>query len=108
MEDQAIAEMLRFVQIIPDPRRHNVSHPLTSIILIAILAVMCGEDDWTDVQDWADFNLDWLKTFLDLPHGIPSHDTLQLSVAKSSLTLRQIYADAPGRERYFQNRCGPN
>lgn len=75
MEDQAIAEMLRFVQIIPDPRRHNVSHPLTSIILIAILAVMCGEDDWTDVQDWADFNLDWLKTFLDLPHGIPSHDT---------------------------------
>ena len=75
MEDQAIAEMLRFVQIIPDPRRHNVSHPLTTILIIAILAVMCGEDDWTDVEEWAKFELDWLKTFLDMPHGVPSHDT---------------------------------
>jgi len=46
-----------------------------SIITIAILAVVCGADDWTEVELFGRSKQGWLETFLDLPHGIPSHDT---------------------------------
>jgi predicted transposase YbfD/YdcC len=53
----------------------NCRHPLLSIITITILAVLCGADDWTEVELFGRSKQEWLKTFLELPHGIPSHDT---------------------------------
>jgi predicted transposase YbfD/YdcC len=44
-------------------------------LAIAILAVLCGSDSWMAVEAWGRGNIEWLGTFLDLPHGIPSHDT---------------------------------
>jgi hypothetical protein len=46
------------------------------ILVIAIYAVICGVDSWLDIELFGKSKLDWLKTFLDLPNGIPSHDTL--------------------------------
>ena len=43
--------------------------------MITILGAICGTDTWTDLVEFADAKQDWLKTFLELPNGIPSHDT---------------------------------
>ena len=59
-----------------DPRAaHKTAHNLTDIIMIAICAVICGADGWVDVAAWGRAKEEWLRTFLALPNGIPSHDT---------------------------------
>ncbi len=59
-----------------DPRTGNAQqHELLDILVITICAVICGADGWTEVALWGQANETWLKTFLPLPHGIPSHDT---------------------------------
>jgi hypothetical protein len=61
----------------PDPRRDNKNkrHKLISIIAIAILATICGAERFTEMEEWGKANIDWLRSFLELPNGIPSHDT---------------------------------
>lgn len=75
MDAQATAEILRYMSQIPDPRRHNRIHQLGDILTIAIFAVICGADGWTEVAQYGRHKRSWLKTFLALPNGIPSHDT---------------------------------
>jgi predicted transposase YbfD/YdcC len=60
---------------ITDPRDGNLSHPLLSVITITILASLCDADGWTEVEMFGQSKRKWLETFLDLPHGTPSHDT---------------------------------
>jgi predicted transposase YbfD/YdcC len=75
MEAQAPAVLLRFVGDLVDPRRHNIRHLFTDILTIAILAVMSRADDWDEIVLYGLANQTWLKTFLELPKGIPSADT---------------------------------
>ena len=75
MDGQATAGLLRHFQDLPDPRAHNVIHKLTDILTLAICAVICGADGWVQVQMFAESKASWFKTFLELPGGIPSHDT---------------------------------
>ena len=59
-----------------DPRiERRKRHRLPDIITIAICAVICGADSWVHVEMFGKNKEDWFRTFLDLPHGIPSHDT---------------------------------
>jgi predicted transposase YbfD/YdcC len=59
-----------------DPRRdHLKAHRLLDILTIALCAVICGADDWVEVETFGQAKVDWLRTFLELPGGIPSHDT---------------------------------
>lgn len=61
---------------IEDPRVERTRrHELLDIIVIAVCAVICGADDWVDVEAWGNAKLDWLRKYLPLPNGIPSHDT---------------------------------
>jgi predicted transposase YbfD/YdcC len=61
-----------------DPRIvASCDHRLLDIVVITILAVLSGADDWTDLQTFGEVRHAWLKTFLALPHGIPSHDTFR-------------------------------
>ncbi len=70
---QSIAQHFAAVQ---DPRIGNAKrHLLSDILVIAICAAICGADTWVEVELWAKANRKWLRTFLALPHGIPSHDT---------------------------------
>jgi len=48
---------------------------LIEMIVMALCAVLCGADTWVDVAEWAEDNEDWLKKYLVLAHGTPSHDT---------------------------------
>jgi predicted transposase YbfD/YdcC len=75
MDAQATEEILRFFRGLPDPRARNARHRLEDILCTAVMAVLCGCQSWAAVETWAWGNRQWLKTFLPLPHGVPSHDT---------------------------------
>ena len=70
-------DLFALFKSIPDPRRYNRRHVLTDLLALALLGVLCRCDDWSDVETWALANQEWLETFLSLPHGIPSIDTLR-------------------------------
>jgi predicted transposase YbfD/YdcC len=61
-----------------DPRiDRSRLHELLDIIAIAICAVTAGADSWDDIEDFGNAKIAWLGTFLELPNGIPSHDTFR-------------------------------
>jgi len=68
---------LEHFSTLEDPRidNHNRRHELHDILVITILGTICGADTWIEICDFAHAKIDWLKTFLKLPNGVPSHDT---------------------------------
>lgn len=68
---------LKHFDELQDPREnnHNRRHNFRDIIVIALLGTICGCDTWVEICVFAKARIDWLKTFLELPNGIPSHDT---------------------------------
>lgn len=76
--------------IIPDPRIERAKrHLLIDIIAIAICAVISGANQWIEIEAYAQEKADWLKTFLKLPNGIPSHDTIARVFARIDPDLFQ-------------------
>jgi predicted transposase YbfD/YdcC len=61
---------------LPDPRRsQGQRHKLLEILFIALSAVLCGADEFTEMEEFGQSRENWLRKYLELPHGIPSHDT---------------------------------
>jgi predicted transposase YbfD/YdcC len=59
-----------------DPRHGNAQrHLLLDMVMIAICAVICGSDHWTEIEIFGQTWEPWLRKFLELEHGIPAHDT---------------------------------
>jgi hypothetical protein len=75
MDVEATGGMLRLFLDLPDPRAANVIHKLHDIVVLAVCGVICGAGGWAEVEMFAKSKLAWFKTFLDLPGGVPSHDT---------------------------------
>lgn len=68
--------VLKFFASLPDHRKDRTKlHLAEDIVFISISAVLCGADTWNDMEDFGIMKYDWLKTVLQLPNGIPSHDT---------------------------------
>lgn len=76
MEEQQSAALLEHFGDLVDPRsdRHK-EHKLIDILVIAICAILCGANDWVAVETFGQAKREWFTRFLDLAHGIPSHDT---------------------------------
>lgn len=67
-----------FFEDVPDPRSEaHIDHPLEVILAIVVLALACGAEGWEDMALWAECKQAWLRTWLDLSHGVPSADTLR-------------------------------
>lgn len=67
--------MMHFKSL-PDPRSPlGRRHVLSDLLTIAICATICGADGWVQVAEFGQAKRKWFATFLELPHGIPSHDT---------------------------------
>jgi predicted transposase YbfD/YdcC len=76
MDGKAPLVLLRAFAELKDPRMNRTRlHSLTDILAISICAVICGADGWAQVVKFGRCKLAWFKTFLELPNGIPSHDT---------------------------------
>lgn len=61
---------------IQDPRIRPVEHPLHDILFLAVCATIAGADGPTDIEEFGHAHLDWLRRFIPLTNGIPSHDTI--------------------------------
>ena len=76
MEESARTLLVQLFRDIPDPRMvGKISHKLHDILVITVCAVLCGLEHWTQIADYGKAHEAWFRTFLDLPNGIPSHDT---------------------------------
>jgi len=76
MKKRPSATLLEHFAILPDPRikRHR-RHHLSDILVIAVCAVLCGAESFPAIEDFGQARYEWLQQFLELPGGIPSHDT---------------------------------
>lgn len=71
-----IAEPIaRHIDCITDPRHHNTRHQLYDMLMISLCAIISGADTWTQVEEYGRTKQAWFNEFLELPNGIPSHDT---------------------------------
>ena len=59
------------------PDAPNRRHHLMDILLIAVCAVICGAEGWEDIEEYGTAHAKWFADILDLPHGIPGHDTFR-------------------------------
>ena len=76
MDVEAPRGLLRFFDELEDPRMDRTKlHSLSDILVITICAVICGADEWTEIELFGKSKRKWFETFLALPNGIPSHDT---------------------------------
>jgi len=76
MDMELLKEKLKGID---DPRRQwgNYRHKLIDIVVIGLLSVMCGGEDFEDMEEFGEERIDWLKKFLELPNGIPDSDTFR-------------------------------
>jgi hypothetical protein len=76
MKETPLEKIEEHFGTVKDPRiDRSKDHKLIDIISIAICAVICGAEGWVDIENFGKSKMIWLKTFLELPNGIPSHDT---------------------------------
>lgn len=73
---EKIISLITTLEEVPDPRvDRSKEHDLVDILVIALCTILVGGDSFYDMEEFAQVRLDWLKTFLRLHHGAPSHDT---------------------------------
>lgn len=71
------ASLLKQFENLEDPRtEYLIEHRLLDIVGITICAVICGADSWVEIEEYGISKSEWLRGFLELPNGIPSHDTI--------------------------------
>lgn len=79
IDKQVQKSFIHYFSILPDPRviNDNTRHLLIDIITICICGIICKCETWEDIADFGQSREKFFKTFLSLPHGIPSHDTFR-------------------------------
>lgn len=79
MSSHAVLEpkILNHFSQVSDHRKHRIKHRLIDIIVIVLLATLCGEEGWEGFFDWARDKRDYLQRFLSLENGIPCPDTIR-------------------------------
>jgi predicted transposase YbfD/YdcC len=77
IKDQVVLDIFNeYFMHVKDPRQQpKVKHLLNEVLFITVLAVIAGADDFNEIAEYAGKKQFWLKTFLKLPGGLPSHDT---------------------------------
>jgi predicted transposase YbfD/YdcC len=76
MEDTVLPTIEQHFGELTDPRMDRTKlHKLLDILVIAICAVIAGADNWEDVEEFGKARIEWFQTILEIPNGIPSHDT---------------------------------
>ena len=72
------SKLVASLATLPGPRcAGRIRHRFLDLLVIAVCAVIAGAETWVDIAGYGRMKPPWLATFLDLPHGIPSHDTFR-------------------------------
>src|SRR5919106_600257 len=79
------ASIIEYFSILKDPRieRHK-KHKLVDIIVLAICAVLSGAEGWEAIEEYGHAKLEWLRKFIPLEHGVPTHDTIARALSRVS------------------------
>ena len=73
-----MTEILRTIELIEDKRQEKkIRHKLLDIVVIVLFAKLANANDWGEVEIFAKSNEEFLKQYIELENGIPSHDTMQ-------------------------------
>lgn len=71
-------QLLEWMEIIEDIRQHRkVRHSIKDILIIVLFATLANADTWEEIADFARWNEEYLRQYIELKNGIPSHDTIQ-------------------------------
>lgn len=93
-EEVDLSILNNFVKItkkLSDTRvQYKVKHNMSDIVMITLLGILANANTWNEIHCFAKSHETWLKTFLELPSGIPSHDTIQRVIAMINPTT--LYA----------------
>jgi predicted transposase YbfD/YdcC len=93
--NKPIVSLITVLRDVPDPRVDRTKdHELTDLLVIALCTILCGGDSFYDMEQFAEVRQDWLKTFLPLRNGVPSHDTFNRLFQAMEPTA---WSDALGR-----------
>src|SRR5258708_5741672 len=97
--------VLEIFDEIPDPRRFNAQHDLTDLLFVAFLAMLCGATNCTEFAAFAEGRLDFLRQFVPLKKGAPSHDTFSdvlraLDPHAFNLAFQRLLASFAQQARY--------
>ncbi len=69
--------LVECMSAVEDPRVDRTkAHDLKDILVLSVLAVLYGTDGWEDIELFAKIRFSWLKKFINLRNGVPSHDTI--------------------------------
>lgn len=92
-EQAALAAFEQALRELPDPRRkQGQRYPLESVVVIALMAMICNCDDAESMQCWGEHSEEWLSGFLELPHGVPTQDVfLSVFAALDPDAFNQVF-----------------
>jgi predicted transposase YbfD/YdcC len=93
MENSNGASIVDHFEELVDPRLgRNRRHDLIDIVVLTVCAVISGAETWEDIEDYGKCKLKWLKRFIELSNGIPSHDTVRrLFIRLDPQSLQQCF-----------------
>ena len=78
INDNGIEEFINIIKLTKDDRyQPNTRHLMSDIIMITFFAIISKATEWKEIESFARKEEKWLKKYLELPNGIPSHDTIQ-------------------------------
>jgi hypothetical protein len=86
MSQELIIAVEEHFKSLPDPfsQTANQRHKFIDILVIAICGAICGADGWVAIEKFGEASVEWFRSFLEIPNGIPSHDTFTDIFAKLS------------------------
>ena len=82
LNTDVLSELAEKFKCLNDTRNDSyVKHLLSDVVMLTLLAVLSNADEWTQIEDFGKKKEEWLRKILQLPNGIPSHDTIQRVMA---------------------------
>jgi predicted transposase YbfD/YdcC len=103
MDNQRPKTLVEHFSNVTDPRIDRTKrHKLIDILVISICATICGADGWAEFELFGQAKLDWFKSFLELPGGIPSDDTFRRVIGRiDARQFQQCFLDWVGSVYQF-------
>ena len=98
---QEFIERLDFIEEADSRQQSKVKHKLKDILVIVLFATFANCDDWVEIALYAQIHQEYLKRYIKLNNGVPSHDTIQRAMA---MIDPDVLAQMQGEYQELMNR----